>query len=426
MKRLLLAAAVVAILSVAVAWSFRPPVSGDLRVEIAEKNPWNHLRINSAPDEFQFVVVSDRTGGHRANIFSKAVEQINLLQPEFVLSVGDLIEGYTTNREKLATEWAEFTGFINKLQMPFFYVAGNHDLTNSFQVGVWREQFGRTYYHFVYKNVLFLCANTEDFPEGGKGAFISAEQTEYFRKVLAENTGVRWTIVAVHKPLWTANDADKIGWTAFEKVLVESNRPYTVFAGHVHRYQKFVRFGRNYYQFATTGGGSKLRGTRYGEFDHLVWVTMKKDGPVLANIMMDGILPENLAMPRDFGEAGKPIADKRACHPTQGKVLLDGKPVGDARVQFHFIDEARRRLVAAGDALTEENGDFILSTYTANDGSPAGKFVVTVVRRVPSAEDPTKLGENTLPAKYADTTKSPLRFEVKEGPNEFVIELKSD
>ena len=28
-------------------------------------------------------------------------------------------------------------------------------------------------------------------------------------------------------------------------------------------------------------GGSKLRGAPLGEFDHLVWVTMKRDGPVL-------------------------------------------------------------------------------------------------------------------------------------------------
>ena len=37
-------------------------------------------------------------------MFSRAVKQVNLLQPEFVVCVGDLIEGYTENRERLARD----------------------------------------------------------------------------------------------------------------------------------------------------------------------------------------------------------------------------------------------------------------------------------------------------------------------------------
>src|SRR5688572_20862449 len=85
---------------------------------------------------------------------------------------------------------------------------------------------------------------------------------------------------------------DKNGWPEVEKLL--QGRKYTVFAGHVHTYRKFVRQGMNYYQLATTGGGSKMRGLEYGEFDHIVWVTMKDDAPVIGNIMLDGILPEDL------------------------------------------------------------------------------------------------------------------------------------
>jgi hypothetical protein len=84
-------------------------------------------------------------------------------------------------------------------------------------------------------------------------------------------------------------NVEKTNWLAMEKAL--SGRPYTVFAGHHHFFKKFVRNGRNYYQLATTGGVSKMRGIPYGEFDHIVWVTMKKDGPILANLMVEGIFP---------------------------------------------------------------------------------------------------------------------------------------
>ena len=40
-----------------------------------------------------------------------------------------------------------------------------------------------------------------------------------------------------------------------------------------------------------------MRGPDYGEFDHLTWVTMKPDGPVLAHLLVDGIYPEDLKRP---------------------------------------------------------------------------------------------------------------------------------
>ena len=45
------------------------------------------------PRSFTFVVHGDLTGGERPGIFAVAAAQINLLQPDFVINVGDLIEG---------------------------------------------------------------------------------------------------------------------------------------------------------------------------------------------------------------------------------------------------------------------------------------------------------------------------------------------
>jgi len=183
--------------------------------------------------------------------------------------------------------------------MPFFYVAGNHDLTNPFMLDVWRKKFGREYYHFVYQDVLFLMLNSED-PPGKSG--ISPAQVEYVKQVLQQVPTPRWTIVALHKPLYSMGP-DKNGWLEMEQVL--SDRPYTVFAGHVHRYEKVIRNGRNHYQLATTGGSSKLSGIASGEFDHITQVTMKPSGPILANLLLDGILPENLKLPDTVEPVGK-------------------------------------------------------------------------------------------------------------------------
>ena len=117
--------------------------------------------------------------------------------------------------------------------------------------------------------------NTEDPPRQRRPS--ARSRSSGVEKTLADNAEVRWTFVFLHKPMWTTTAAEKNGWAEVEKAL--AGRKYTVFCGHVHRYQKFVRQGMNYYQLATTGGGSQLRGVEYGEFDHFAWVTMKKDGP---------------------------------------------------------------------------------------------------------------------------------------------------
>jgi len=126
--------------------------------------PWTHLRARNRSDTLRFVIMSDRTGGHRPGVFSSAVEKVNLLQPEFVICVGDLIEGYTVGVETLTAEHDEIDAIVARLEAPFFYVAGNHDITNDVMARLYCERYGRPYYHFTYKNVLFIVLCTEDPP----------------------------------------------------------------------------------------------------------------------------------------------------------------------------------------------------------------------------------------------------------------------
>src|SRR5207302_2392808 len=99
---------------------------------------------------------------------------------------GDLIEG--GKKEKLAEEWNEFEGLVKKLQMPFFYVAGNHDYW-SIRTPAWKERFGRSQYHFTYKDVLFLVLNSNIENEKGK---LGKAQLDAVRRTLKENASARW------------------------------------------------------------------------------------------------------------------------------------------------------------------------------------------------------------------------------------------
>ena len=102
-------------------------------------NPWSHLQFPDANVEFQFAVISDNTGGAYPGVFDAAMTKLNLIQPEFVMSVGDLIEGHSNNPEALIAEWEEIDASVDKLDMPFFYVVGNHDKESPVTCG-WRNR----------------------------------------------------------------------------------------------------------------------------------------------------------------------------------------------------------------------------------------------------------------------------------------------
>lgn len=310
MRQLAILVGVVGVLGLAASWSVTgAPSAGKvlegrdgLAIKVEAKNPWTNLEINRRANGFQFAIVSDRTGGRRPGVFSRAVEKINLLQPEFVISVGDLIEGYSEDPGAWALEWSEFESKLTRLQMPFFFCPGNHDIANVPMSGEWHRKFGRSYYEFRYQDCLFVVLNTEDPPEKDREYHFSTTQQDWLKGVLAANSDVRWTFVFFHKPVWTIKkaDPDKLGWTAIEDLL--QGRKYTVFTGHYHVYAKTTRKDMDYYILATTGGASTLTGLKDGKFDHFTWVTMKDSEPVVANILLDGVEDKNVRVVPDGGK----------------------------------------------------------------------------------------------------------------------------
>ncbi|MBN2028903.1 metallophosphoesterase [bacterium] len=251
--------------------------------------PWTDNPFKNDPDRFQFVIMSDRTGGHRPGVFKKAVQQINLLQPEFVMCIGDLIEGNTYDLDQLNTEYDEMDSILNSLEMRFFRVVGNHDIGNDVMLNLYRERYTLAYYHFVYKNVLFLAISTED----SIPTHISDNQVAYMEKILNENRNVRWTLVFMHKPMFVEQQGDiHKGWEKIEELLAD--RPHTVFAGHTHTYAKYEKNNQSYINLATTGGSSDMAGIEAGRFDHIMWITMTDQGPRITNLLLDGIFDENI------------------------------------------------------------------------------------------------------------------------------------
>jgi 3',5'-cyclic AMP phosphodiesterase CpdA len=286
--------------------------------------PWTSDVFELEEEDFTFAIISDLNGGEREGVYSAAVEQLNRLDPTFVVSVGDLIDGGTEDSLQLATEWDSFDQRTSKLNMPFFYLGGNHDLTNPVMRTFWKQRFGPRFYHFVYEDVLFLMLDSEDYEEQRmldiyharaealkvisekvegiyeetayfkmserKTGGMSAAQLTYFKEVLENYPKVKWTFVLMHKPLWKRTDEKGLG--ALEELL--DSRAYTVINGHEHSFSHRIKNNRDYMTLGTTGGGQKAEDTM--AFDHISLVRMAKK-PVITHLKMNGILDETGNLP---------------------------------------------------------------------------------------------------------------------------------
>ena len=243
-------------------------------------------------DKFSFAIIGDKTGGGQDKwpIFDRAMDEVNELDPDFAIMVGDLIQGYTENLDVLEQEWAEFWKHQSRLQIPFLPLPGNHDISNPVMYDYWVKKIGLTHYAFVYKGCLFILLNTEEKHSGQDGWF-GKTQINHVIGELEKHKHVRHTFVFMHQPLWLYSDSD---WGDIEAAL--SGRAYTVFAGHFHNLTLHTRNDHRYFVLGATGGGFTPRQMKeYGAFDHYSIVTVDKDEVTVALIEPGNIYPANLS-----------------------------------------------------------------------------------------------------------------------------------
>jgi len=102
-------------------------------------------------------------------------------------------------------------------------------------------------------------------------------------------------------------------------------------------------------------------------------------------------------------------------YPASGKVLVNGEPVKKAIVTLdHEGDWGERPIKPMG--TTDAEGRFVLATYAADDGAPAGKYRVTIQWPVWPHRG-LGLGPDQLGGKYNNPDSSDLTVAIEKKTN---------
>lgn len=130
---------------------------------------------------------SKNTTGLPAKTLLSNLKRINDNDASFLVCLGDLFldikNDIPTYKDKL----------IDKLNMPLYNVPGNHDISGK----IYENNFGSTFYYFLYQTELFIFLDTE-LDDGS----ITGAQLNMFKLALRENINCKNIFVFTHRLIW--------------------------------------------------------------------------------------------------------------------------------------------------------------------------------------------------------------------------------
>jgi hypothetical protein len=293
-------------------WAQKTPVNSGTESDIILHQPQER-------DIFTFAFLADRTGGWPEGIehLKRAVYEINQLNPEFVIHIGDMVEGYTRNIDLWVQECEEFKSIMNRLRMTWYPTTGNHDVISASRdpndrtfEELYKQYFGPLYYSFDYKNSHFICLYTDEGQQSQ--VTFSDKQLQWLADDL-KNTDKTNIFVCMHKPAWDEY-YEPSGW--WEKVheLLKKYPVRAVIAGHYHSYRKYPpKDGIQYYILGATGGHLYEGVELIGRINHYNILRVEGDNFTMGVVKLGNVESDDYVVQEDADNAYK-LTSQRGTH----------------------------------------------------------------------------------------------------------------
>jgi concanavalin A-like lectin/glucanase superfamily protein/calcineurin-like phosphoesterase family protein len=335
---------------------------------LTDRNSPVTLALPLEDDAFTFAIFGDRTGGPAEGIkvLAEAVNEVRILGPDLVMTVGDLVQGYNAT-PKWLLQAAEFKNTMSQLQLPWFPVAGNHDI-------YWRgpkrpaieheadyeTHFGPLWYAFKHKDCWFLVLYSDEAnPETGQRSFnnpanqrMSVEQYGWMDGVLEQMKDARHVFVFLHHPRWLGG-AYGDDWDRVHDRLAAAGNVSAVFAGHIHQMKySGIRDGIEYFALATVGGAQYGDMPEAGFLHQYDLVTVRDQGISIASLPV-GSVDDVRAVTVKVSAECRSLADKLRPK-IEGELSLDAEMGGKSELQISLHNPSSRPLDVT---LTGESDD---------------------------------------------------------------------
>jgi DNA repair exonuclease SbcCD nuclease subunit len=292
------------------------------------------LNNDLAKEQFSFIVMGDnRPTGPKMPLprtLFQIFDEIKILRPDFVLSVGDVGYGYRQTRQQFLNELDRFQSLIDNLALPFFNAPGNHEIQGKPEaLTIMKQRYKEQYGSFNYANAHFIVLNTEEIGEEGT---IAGKQLEWLKKDLEASKSATHIFILMHRPMYSLLNPDfdpqkRISFisrkTRDELAELFSKYPIKiVFAGHEHLFNQETLNGITY---VTAGGsGAPLYAPpQRGGFSH--YIIVKVNG---SQISYDVVEPNHLEVTSVSGNDGlEPVSEVKVTNSTNVDIIANNIPL---------------------------------------------------------------------------------------------------
>ncbi len=229
--------------------------------------------VTEPKNDFRFSILGDRTGSTQPGIYGRVWREVDLLHPDFVITVGDTIQGGTD--AAAAKEWRELRPFFAQYnQYPLYFTPGNHDVFSATSQLLYEKETGRpVQYGFNYQDAHFTVL------DNSRSLELSAGQLEFLELDLMKNKDQSPKFVFFHQPFWIP--LIKLGASNFPLHQLALKYGVThIVSGHGHQFLRMTRDGVSYIEVGSSGAHMTAamelgHGFKQGRFYHHIWARVK-------------------------------------------------------------------------------------------------------------------------------------------------------
>lgn len=211
------------------------------------------LAQNSAPPAFHFVLLGDRTGEAQPGVWEQVWKQAAAENPEFILGVGDIIEG--GDDATAEAEWRQAKSALEPYaRFPFYLAPGNHDVWSPTSAKLFQKYTHHPlHYSFDYGSAHFTVLDNSRSDE------LSSEEMAFLASDLAQHQPQHMKFIVSHRPSWLIDAALRNSQFPLHRLARRYGVEYVV-AGHVHQILRVALDGVTYLCAPSAGGHLRASG----------------------------------------------------------------------------------------------------------------------------------------------------------------------